>query len=143
MARDRRTATRIAESRLAACLLCWLMSACSGSPTQPRETLLTIGRWTGGGACLTIAQDACDLTAGCGHGQFPRPIVHADGTFEVDGTYRIEIGPIGITPAPPAHFSGLVDGSTLLLTVVPSGNAPSPVSYTMRPTTQAGCPLCL
>ena len=104
---------------------------------------MTIGVWTSGGACLTVATDTCDLTAGCGHGQFPRPIVHADGTFEADGTYRIEIGPVSIDPAPPAHFSGVVDGARLTLKVVPSGSTLPPASYAMRPATTPGCPRCL
>ena len=104
---------------------------------------MTIGGWTDGGACLTVATEGCELTAGCGHGQFPRPIVRADGTFEADGTYRIEVGPVGISPAPPAHFSGVVDGSTLTLKVVPAGEGLMPASYTMRRTSVPGCPRCL
>jgi len=128
---------------LAICLLCWLTAGCSGSPVQPRNAPLTTGVWTGGGACLTVATDTCELTAGCGHGQFPRPTVRADGTFEVEGTYQIEIGPVGIAPAPPALFSGRVEGSTLTLKVVPSGNGLTPASFAMRPAGTLGCPRCL
>jgi hypothetical protein len=38
----------------------------------------------------------------------------ADGTFDADITYRIEVGQISIDPAPPA-FSGSVTGSGLIL----------------------------
>jgi hypothetical protein len=43
-----------------------------------------------------VTDSGCNLAVGCGHGQFPRPTVRADGTFDVDGKYRIEVGPISI-----------------------------------------------
>jgi len=87
-----------------------------------------------------VADTACNLAVGCGHGEFPRPTIRADGTFDVDGTYRIESGPISINPAPPAHFSGIVTGSRLTVTVVPSG-ALLPASYSMTSTTAGNCPI--
>src|ERR1700722_376449 len=84
---------------------CGAMLGCHSSLSSPHEGSLATGRWTGDGACLSVADTGCNLAVGCGHGQFPRPTVSADGTFEVDGTYRIEAGPISIDPAPPAHFS--------------------------------------
>ena len=47
--------------------------------------------------------------------------MHADGTFEVNGTYRIEAGPISINPAPPAMFSGILSAQTLTLQVASPG----------------------
>lgn len=58
--------------------------------------------------------------------------MHPDGTFAADGTYRIEAGPIGINPAPPAQFSGILTGSTLRLTVVPSETSLKPATYSVR-----------
>ena len=81
----------------------------------------------------------CDLAVGCGHGRFARPIIRADGTFEADGTYRIEVGPISIDPAPPAHFSGSIAGSRLKLTVVPTARSLLPASYSMTPASAGGC----
>src|SRR5205814_2082480 len=87
---------------LAACCL----TACHVTPTEPRAaTTLAAGRWAGSGACLTVTDTVCELAAGCGHGQFPKPAIRSDGTFDVDGTFRIEVGPISINPPPPAHFS--------------------------------------
>src|SRR6266542_6917575 len=123
---------------LAAGVLCWCASGCSGTPSEPRDTMLA-GRWSGDGACLAVTDQECNLTVGCGHGQFPRPIIRADGTFDVDGTYRIEVGPIAIEPAPPAHFSGVVTGSRLTLNVRPSGSLPS-ASYSTTSTTAGTCP---
>jgi hypothetical protein len=85
-----------------------------------------------------VTNAGCDLTVGCGHGRFAQPTVRADGTFDVDGTYRIEVGPISIEPAPPAHFSGVVSGSRVMLTVVPSGSLPT-ASYSMIRTTTGTC----
>src|SRR5207247_5508109 len=99
--------------RIVSVALICLVAACAGAPTLPRDTTLMAGRWTGDGGCLSVAVDGCDLVVGCGHGQFPPPVVHADGTFEVNGTYRIEVGPITISPAPHAMFAGVPCGQTL------------------------------
>jgi hypothetical protein len=121
-----------------ALVACGCLLACNRSPTGPAEGPLATGRWTGEGACLSVTDTGCNLTVGCGHGQFARPIVRPDGTFDVDGTYRIEVGPISINPAPPAHFSGSATGSRLILNVMPSGSLP-PASYSMTPTTAGTC----
>ena len=113
-------------------LAAFCLTACNGTPTEPRTTTLATGRWTGGGVCLTVTDTMCDLTAGCGHGQFPKPVIRSDGTFDVDGTFRIEVGPISINPPPPAHFSGSVVGSTLTLKVVPSTVTPPDATYSLQ-----------
>jgi hypothetical protein len=95
--------------------------ACGGAPTEPGVAALADGRWAGSGGCLIVAQTS-DFTLGCGHGQFPRPMLRADGSFDVDGTYCIEAA-VSLAPAPPAHFSGTVSGSTLSLMIVPSGGS--------------------
>lgn len=118
--------------------------ACQRNPAGPGAGPLTAGRWmTEAGVCLNITKTTCSLVAGCGHGQFPQPIVRVDGTFDVDGTYRIEVGPVSIDPAPSAHFSGLVTDSRLILNVAPSGSLPS-ATYSMTPTSAGTCSLqCL
>ena len=134
----RRPTRRVLVTTLVGC--CSLL-ACSRVPTGPGEGPLATGRWTGDGACLSVTETGCHLAVGCGHGQFSRPIIRADGTFEVDGTYRIEVGPISIEPAPPAHFSGSIAGSRLTLTVVPTTGSPRPASYSMTPASDGGCPI--
>jgi hypothetical protein len=116
-------------------------SACQGNPSGPNGGPLAAGRWTGDGACLSVTNAGCNLAVGCGHGQFPRPTLRADGTFDVEGTYRIEVGPVSIEPAPPAHFSGSAIGSRLMLTVVPTGASQPPATYSMTPTTAGTCPI--
>jgi hypothetical protein len=87
-----------------------------------------------------VTDTGCNLAVGCGHGQFSRPIIGGDGTFIVDGTYRIEVGPISIEPAPPAQFSGVVTGLGLTIRVAPTGALP-PASYSLTPTTAGTCPI--
>jgi hypothetical protein len=123
---------------VAAGLVCLLLDACAATPTQPRDTTLPTGRWTGNSACLSVEVDSCDLVVGCGHGQFRPPSVRADGTFEVSGTYRIEAGPVSINPAPPAIFSGVLRGQTLTLSVTPSDPSLRPASYVLQLTNASG-----
>jgi hypothetical protein len=115
-----------------------LAYACAETPTQPREMTLPTGRWAGDGACLSVTLDGCDLVVGCGHGQFPPPVLRADGTLTVDGTYRIEAGPVSINPAPPATFSGVLRGQTLTLSVAPSDPSLRPASYVLQLTNASG-----
>jgi hypothetical protein len=113
--------------------------ACHGNPAGPKDSPLAPGRWTtADGACLAVTETSCNLVVGCGHGEFPPPIVRVDGTFDVNGTYRIEVGPISINPAPTAHFSGSVSGSRLIVNVTPSGSL-LPASYSMIPTSAGTC----
>ena len=122
---------------LASVLLCTALS-CGGNPSAPHQPgPLADSKWSGSGACLTVA-DTCTMIAGCGHGVFPRPVIRDDGTFDVDGTYRIEVGPVSIDPPPPAHFSGSISGSTITLTVIPSGSI-SKATYTMQADAAATC----
>jgi hypothetical protein len=114
--------------------------ACHGTFTSPSEGPLAIGRWAGAdGSCLAVTEAGCNLVVGCGHGQFPRPTVRADGTFDVDGTYRVEAGPISIEPPPPARFSGSVKASRLTLHVVPTADSLPPASYSMTPASAGTC----
>jgi hypothetical protein len=115
-----------------------LAVACKGTPTQPQESSLPTGRWTGNGACLSVTSSGCDLVAGCGHGQFPPPTIGIDGTFTVQGTFRIEIGPVSVNPPPPALFSGVLSGQTVTITVTPSDPSLRPASYTLQLTGSVG-----
>jgi len=129
--------------RVLATALVWCcgLLACNRGPAGPGEGPLATGRWTGEGACLSVSETGCNLAVGCGHGQFSRPIIRPDGTFDADGTYRIEVGPISIEPAPPAHFSGSMSGSRLTLTVVPTAGSLRPASYSMTLASNGGCPI--
>jgi hypothetical protein len=114
------------------------LSACNGGPAAPGGEPLATGRWTGTGACLSVSESGCELTVGCGHGRFARPTLRSDGTFDADGTYRIEVGPAVIEPAPPAHFSGRLTRSTVSLSVTPTNGSP-PATYSMAPASPGAC----
>ena len=118
-------------------LVCLASGTCAGTPTQP-DTTLRPSQWTGNPGCLSVTVDGCDFVVGCGHGQFPQPVVHADGGFQVNGTYRVEAGPISTNPAPPAIFSGTVKGETLTLTVTPSDRSVPPATYVLHLTNAPG-----
>ena len=104
--------------RLVRVAICFLLLACNGSPTEPSVSIAD-GIWTGDGACLGVVQSKATLIVGCGHGEFTIPVVRSDRTFDVDGTYRIEAGPVSSDPPPPAHYSGSVTSSTMTLRVAP------------------------
>lgn len=111
--------------RLATIAICVLAIACNGSPTEPRVTSIAEGIWSGDGACLGVVQNKATLIVGCGHGEFSIPLLRSDGTFDADGTYRIEVGPVSSDPPPPAHYSGSLTNATLTLRVAPmSGDVP-------------------
>src|SRR5262249_43637043 len=110
-------------------------------PTQASDTLLQLGRWTGDGACLSVAESGCNLTVGCGHGQFARPTLRADGSFEIDGTYRIEVAPVGTTPAPPARFIGLATSFSVTIARSPTARGMPPGTYTTSPPPTGPCSL--
>jgi hypothetical protein len=106
-----------------------LLLSCSdrSSPTAPaplsqsgQAVVLSLGRWSGeqaGSACMTVAQSETSVIAGCWRGSFATPSLRSDGTFDAEGTFRFEAGPSNDTPAPAAHFSGALNGTTLTLTV--------------------------
>jgi hypothetical protein len=80
--------------------------------------LLATGHW-GGIGCLEVSEKDVFLGAGCACGTFLRPVLDADGHFEIDGMWGCGPGP---SPPPgvggePAHFSGIVQGSRLALVV--------------------------
>lgn len=116
--------------------------SCGGSPTEPRTLRIADGRWTGDGACLTVRSGENNLVVGCGHGVFPAPEIRNDGTFDVDGTYRIEAGPISIDPPPPAHYSGSVTATTVTLTVRPASGPAATYRLRMNANGQCG-PACV
>src|SRR5262245_52112354 len=131
------TATRISRLLILLFLFACVVKCQHDESTNPTGVLLANGHWVGDGACLSVDDSGSNFVAGCGHGQFPKPLIRNDGTFDVDGTFRIEVGPISNNPPPPAHFSGSVNGSTLMLRVVPK-STPPPKTYVLTATTADG-----
>jgi hypothetical protein len=100
---------------------------------------LTPGRWAGSGACVNIGVNV-SVVAGCWSGSFPLPAVSPDGHFEADGTLTGG-GPVPINP-PEAHFSGVVQGTSLTLTARSGANTVGPWTVQLGDPTPCG-PRCL
>lgn len=136
-------------TRITTGLLVLTLIACHGSPTEPRVRAIAEGLWTGGGACLRVPSAnqfprTAMLIAGCWKGTFPTPDVRDDGTFEVEGTFRFEAGPVSNDPPPPAHYSGVLTNTTLTLTVTPTGPAAQRTTFRLHPDPNGSCgPACL
>jgi hypothetical protein len=130
-----------------------LLGCSGGTPTspiqaaQPAQVALAVGRWTSeGSACLSVASTESSLISGCWRGRFSTPVVRADGTFDVDGTFQFEAGPSRDTAGAPAHFSGTVNGTTLNLTVrqTAASATATPVSFAFTFGGEGHCePLCV
>ena len=79
-----------------------------------------LGRWGGDRVELLVALNQSTVTLCCASGSIDQPIVpDASGHFEALGTYTFEGGPIpvGGNQSVQAHYSGAIDGSTMVLKV--------------------------
>jgi len=80
---------------------------------------LANGHWgsnlSEGGVCIEVSNGGVSTNSGCAFGNFPKPVVGADGHFEADGTL-VTGGVAQPGPPPPAHFSGVVQGTSMTLT---------------------------
>ena len=115
-------------------LLIWAFVSITNNVTQQVTTItptfttnavavpaaLTIGHWgsnlSEGGICIDVTNGGVRTSDGCAFGNFPTPAVGADGHFEADGT--LVSGGVAPPPGPPppAHFSGVVQGTSMTLT---------------------------
>jgi hypothetical protein len=148
-------APRLRVQVTAAASLLWAFVSVTNNTTQQVTTItptvtdavappaaLVPGHW-GGNVCVDVTSTIVRVSAGCGFGSFPTPAVGADGRFEADGTFGISVGPAPPNPiAPPAHFSGLVQGTSMTLTVRGGSQTYGPWSVQLGdPTPCAGpCP---
>jgi hypothetical protein len=79
-----------------------------------------LGRWGGDAVELLVMPNGGTVRFCCATGAINEALIpDASGHFEATGTYTFETGPVpvgGNRPLP-AHYSGSVDGSTMILTV--------------------------
>lgn len=110
------------------------------APEAPLPTLAP-GHWAHAGNCMTVsALGAVNVTyGGCQFGTFTLPIVEADGHFEIDGS--LSHGGACCQPPENAHFSGLVDGGTLALTIRTATKTLGPFTLVLG-STDPCAPLC-
>lgn len=115
------------------------------APTAPAQTL-TQGHWGHAGYCMTVQSQSVDLHYSCSGGTFPLPVVGADGHFEVDGLFSSSSGPLPPfpPPSPAAHYSGVLSGTNLTLTIrLESGGTVGPLLLqfgSTDPCNTGGCP---
>jgi hypothetical protein len=102
--------------RAASGLALLLLEVCGGhSPVD-----VPLGRWGGDRVELLVASNRSTVTFCCASGSIEQAIVpDASGHFEALGTYTFDGGPIpvGGNQPVPAHYSGAIDGSTMVLQV--------------------------
>jgi len=109
--------------------LIWAFASITNNVTQQVTTVtptftnavavagsLATGHWGANGVCVEVSNGGVSATDGCAFGNFPMPVVGTDGRFEADGT--LTNGGVAPPPGPPppAHFSGLVQGTSMTLT---------------------------
>lgn len=99
---------------------------------------LQAGHWGGNGLCADVTALQVAITTNCAGGTFAMPVIGPDGHFEADGTYAVSVGPVRIVVQPPAHFSGVVQGDTMTLTIRTPTLTIGPVSTQFGST--ASCP---
>jgi hypothetical protein len=84
------------------------------------------GVWGGEHISLEVTASGGNLDFDCAHGAITEKIVPGhDGRFAVKGTYAAEHGgPVreGEDSSKPATYRGLIDGSTMTLTITVSGS---------------------
>ncbi len=102
--------------------------------------ILTTGHWGGNGVCVEVSNTGIGATDGCAFGAFPTPAVGADGHFEADGT--LTSGGVAPPPGPlpPAHFSGVVQGTSMTVMARSGSTTHGPWTVHLGDTTPCATP---
>ncbi|HJW96053.1 MAG TPA: IPT/TIG domain-containing protein [Thermoanaerobaculia bacterium] len=102
--------------------------------TAPAVTTpLELGHWAGGGSCVDVTNIDTMVTMGCGTATFPSPGNVSSGHFEADGTFSTYAGPAPPSGVP-AHFTGVVLGTQMDLTIAVSGGSTFTIHVTFGST---------
>ena len=137
--------------------LIWAFVAITNNATQQVTTItptftnavalpatLANGHWgsnlSEGGVCIDVSDAGVKTNSGCAFGNFPKPVVGADGHFEADGTL-VTGGVAQPPPPPPAHFSGVVQGTSMTLSARTSAGTFGPWTVQFGNPSPCG-PLC-
>jgi hypothetical protein len=101
-------------------------------PTAGPVALRT-GHWAGGssgsGSCVDVSTTDVNVSMVCAIAHFPAPKT-TNGRFEADGTIMITAGPSTGGPGAPAHFSGVLNGDDLALTITTKDSTPFTIHVT-------------
>jgi hypothetical protein len=87
---------------------------------------LASGHWAGNFMCVDVGDAQIKVVYECAVGTFGLPIVASDGHFDADGTWTISLGPQITTLS--AHLSGLMQGSSLTVTIREGSSIVGPIS---------------
>ena len=113
----------------------------------PPPSALQVGHWgNSNGICMEVTDTQAVVQTACAVGRFlPPATIGTDGHFEVDGFWMITAGPVPINPGAgtPAHFSGVVQGTTLMLTVTTKDGAVIPITLEAGSTAHCTGIICL
>ncbi len=96
---------------------------------------LPSGHWAGNGMCVDAKDSGTAVVYECSTGAFPLLFVDSDGHIEADGTWTTSVGPAVIQE--PAHLSGVVQGTTLTITIHTTGVL-GPITVQSGATTPCG-----
>jgi len=83
----------------------------------PTPTILIAGHYGGNDACAEVTSTNVSLDTTCAFSTFAVPAVGPDKRFEADGYYQGIPGTPQLPPALPAHFSGVLQGMSLTVTI--------------------------
>jgi hypothetical protein len=112
-------------------------------PSADPPPELARGHWAGGGACVDVSPLDVAVVMACSVAHFPLPLAVSNNHFETNGTYAITAGPARPDPGVPAHFSGVIDGNELTLTISPVNTSP-PLTIHVTYGSDEPCPqLCV
>lgn len=113
----------------------------------PPTPVLTLGHWAHSGYCMDVSSAGANLSLACAGGTFPLPVIDATGHFEVDGTYQLLGGSFPktggfYTDPEPAHYSGVLTGSNVTLTIRTATETVGPFSLIYGSTERCTGPIC-
>lgn len=104
------------------------------------------GTWGGDNAGLIATDSTAHVHIGCTLGD-TKDAIHPDasGRFDVAGTYNVDAYPISRGITHPARFTGVIAGTTMILTVTLSDTTrqlgPVTLTYDVEPR-MGPCPIC-
>jgi hypothetical protein len=97
-------------------LLSIALLGCHGSPTEPTQLMLRVGKWTGTQIEIMVSDSQIIFTSTtCVRGYFARPTIGQDGTFVSDGSLEPMAGPPPPPPFPHGRITGVVRGDSLVI----------------------------
>ena len=107
----------------------FLIVVCFLSLVVPNASIASIsefrlGSYNGKGIVVSVGDQIISVEMSCANGQFPRPSVHADGSFKAIGWLESELVMPDVHPVSTV-FSGLINGDKIQFWVEEDGKKSS------------------